>query len=289
MIRLAVIGEEAAACLKLAPRVRAASLAEIRDIKEVEGDAFDAVVICSTSAPETDCRFAAVHGKHVLFTAIPPSSEDARILVQVCQANDVRLMAGCSDRFLPSVRTIKQCLDAGQLGEPGLIRIHRWQSQPDRAPDISPDIDLALWMFQSLPTDVYAVAQRGPDDAVTYVQIHLGFPGGGMGLIDLSNSLASAAGYFSLSLIGSTGSAYADDHHNQQLLLRGDHPVALKTGEGSAARLAQLQEFVDAISGHREPAVSETDVTRALLVSEAAWQSIETGRTARLRGDRYEC
>jgi len=291
MIRLAVFGEGDAVSeyLTLAPRLREASLTTIADIQELDGDVFDAVVICSHEACEDNCHFAAAHGKHAFLATPLASLNEAFAVIQECQRHDVRLMAGYLDRFLPSVRTIKESLDAGQLGVPGLIRIHRWQSPADRTPGVLADIDLAIWMFQALPTEVYAVARRRTDDAVAYLQIHLGFPAGGMGLIDVSNALASVDGYFSLSVIGSRGAAYADDHHNQQLLFRGDIPVALKTGEDNAARLAQLREFVDSINGQREPAVTGTDVKRAMLVSEAARQSIECGRTARLSGEHYEC
>ena len=291
MIRIALLGDGHAVSeyLALAPRLRGASLTTIADIGELDGDVFDAVVIGSHEACEDKCRFAAAHGKHILLATPLASLTEAFALVRECDRRDVLLMAGYLDRFLPSLRTMKQSLDAGQLGDPGLIRIHRWQSQAGRALDMSTDIDLALWMFQSLPSEVYAVERRRVDDAVTYLQIHLGFAAGGMGLIDITNAHASTDGYFSLSLIGSSGAAYADDHHNQQLLFLGDHPVALKTGEGNAARLTQLQEFVDCMSGQRAPAVGETDARAALLVCEAARQSIASGQTARLTGDRYEC
>lgn len=194
-------------------------------------------------------------------------------------------MAGFSDRFLPSPQTIKQALEAGQLGDPGLLRLHRWKLGADAVIDI----DLAIWLFQAMPTQVYAVTR----EAGAYFQVHLGFPAGGMAVID-SHQAASAEAYFSMSLIGSSGAAYADDHHNQQLLFRRESTQALKTGDsriargGEVARLAQLQEFANAIHEQREPAVTGEDARRAALVSEAAWQSIEHRRAARLLGEHYE-
>jgi predicted dehydrogenase len=289
MLRLAILGEEADACLKLAPRLPTANLINIRDINELESDDFDAVVVCSATKPEDDCRFAAAHGKHVLLTTPPASSKQATALMQECRTRDVRLMVGFSDRFRPSVQAIKQSLDSGQLGDPGLIRVHRWCSPRSHATELSSAIDLAIWMFQAMPTEVYAVERGQSDDYVDFLQVHLGFPNGGMGLIDVSEPLWSADGYSSLSLIGSTGAAYADDHHNQQLLFRGEHALALKTGGGDAARLAQLRDFVDAISEHREPSVTGTDAAAALLVCGAALQSIKHGATARWSGEHYEC
>jgi myo-inositol 2-dehydrogenase/D-chiro-inositol 1-dehydrogenase len=291
MVRLACIGDDkdVGTSLKLAPRLRAASLVAIDDIRELDSDDFDGVVVQSHTALNDNCRFAADRGKHVLAATPPASSVDAAALTQECQAHDVRLMVGFLDRFLPSIQAIHQSLNSGQLGDPGLIRIHRWNSQAGPAADAAADIDLAINMFQSLPSEVYAVARRGLGDRVDYLQVHLGFPAGGMALIDVFNTLPSADGYFSLSLIGSLGAAYADEHHNQQLLFRSEFPVALKTGEGASARLAQLQDFVDAINEQREPAVTGADARAALLVREAAWRSIEFGGTVRWAGEHYEC
>src|SRR5205085_8908378 len=113
------------------------------------------------------------------------------------------------------------------------------------------EIDLACWLFGQPPSEVYA-AGRPPD----YAQLHLGFPGGGMALIDYARTLPPGDAYFSLSLIGSAGAAYADDHHNMQLLFGRGHPRALNTGQGDGRLLAQLQEFVTAVAENREPSAT---------------------------------
>ena len=44
-------------------------------------------------------------------------------------------------------------------------------------------LDLAQWMFRGLPTEIFVLGRVGPTDAARgpdYVQIHLGFPHGGM-------------------------------------------------------------------------------------------------------------
>ena len=123
MIRLALFGadKEVAACLRVAPRLRSAGLAAIAEIEELDSDAFDAVVVCTSAALADGCRFAAAAGKHVFVAAPLASAAEAAALMQQCQAQDVRLMAGFSDRFMPRMQAIKQSLDSGQLGDPGLI------------------------------------------------------------------------------------------------------------------------------------------------------------------------
>jgi predicted dehydrogenase len=270
---------------------------------------FDAVLVYSANhLHESHCRLAAEAGKHILLASpLALSVAAAELIIKACKKAEVRLMVGQPSRFLPAVRTVKQALDAGQLGQPGLLRIHRWEPSSSQVGEQSPlaaefgggaamahmlpDIDLANWLFGSLPTNVYAVSRRlspVPLHRPDYLQVHLGFPNEGMALLDFTNALPEGDTYFSLSLIGSTGAAYADDHPNMQLLYRGGHPAALKTGQGHIDMLAQLQEFVNAIHQNREPAASAAAGRDAVLIAEAVQQSIESGCAVRLLGGQYE-
>jgi predicted dehydrogenase len=109
-----------------------------------------------------------------------------------------------------------------------------------------------------------------------------------MALIDDARTLPSGDGYFSLSLIGSTGAAYADDHHNRNLLFRGGDPNAIDTGQGSLHLTAQLREFIAAIEEQREPVANGTDGQVALQVAEAAVSSLQSRQALRMIGGSYE-
>ena len=261
-------------------------------------DAFDAAVVHTASdTASADSRSAADGGKHLLVESpLAPSLEMADSLIESCAAANVRLMVGQASRFVPAVQTVKSSLESGKLGVPGLLRIHRWESlKTDPAEELQQravrEIDLANWLFGRPPTDVYAAARTvssSPHDGPDYVQIHLGFPEGGMAMIDESATISGDEDYFSLSMIGSTGAAYADDHRNMQLLYGGGRPAALKTGQGSLHLLAQLQEFVSAIEESREPAIRGAEGRLALQVAAAVAESMNTGRAVRRTGEHYE-
>jgi predicted dehydrogenase len=169
------------------------------------------------------------------------------------------------------------------------LRLHCWETS---SAELDPwiiarrqavdGIDLAHWIFGRLPNRVYAFGRPG------YVQVHLGFPTGGMALIDYATSLPSGGGYSSLSVIGSAGAAYADDHHNRNLLFSGGVPRAIDPGEGPFHLIAQLGEFVSAIEEAREPAITGNDGILAIQVAEAAVASLESHRALRLSGGSYE-
>jgi UDP-N-acetylglucosamine 3-dehydrogenase len=207
-------------------------------------------------------------------------------------------MVAQSQRFRPGVQTVKSGFDDGKLGEPGLVRIHRWVPRPggaraDEDPGLTflpmvDDIDLACWLFGHGPATLLATGNRGaaPAGGCDCLQLHLGFPGDGMALIE-SGALPRGDGYFSLTAIGSKGAAYADDHENMQLLYRGGHPTALRTGEGDHQLLLQLEAFVTAIDKGREPPVRGEDAAQVLRVAEAAAASLARGVAMRLDNGRW--
>ena len=273
------------------------------------GGLVDAVIMARAGGSrQRDCRQAAQAGKHLLVeTPLALSAGASQDIITDCADAGVRLMVGQAMRYLPSVRTVKAELDSGRLGKPGLLRIHRWEPTGDATGDdpmsdlkqnagtlhSQPlhEIDLACWLFGCLPTQLHAVGRRRaepPTDELDYVQLHLGFPDGGMALIDYWRSLPVGKNYYSLSLIGSTGAAYADDHHNMQLLYCGGQPVGLATGQGDNHLCEQLTEFVAAIEENRQPLITGADGRMAVQVAEAAVESIAAGGAARLTAERYE-
>lgn len=182
------------------------------------------------------------------------------------------------DRYLPSRQLIRQQLDAGKLGEPGLIRMHRWE--PGEAVDspLLADLDLALWYFGKSPSHVYAVKQS------SVTQIHLGFPGGGMALLDHVCGLAATEPYRSLSVIGSTGAAYADDHQNKQLLIHGGLHQAIGSGEGAGYLIKLIQTVADGMLHEKLLPESYPLIDDLLAVHDAVGESMRTNQAVNLSG-----
>ncbi len=268
------------------------------DLLRDNANAFDAVVIHGPcGSPQAVVARAEAAGKHVLL--------DMRLLLQfppgyasieACRSAGVTFMLSQPTRFLPSVAEVKNCLRSDVLGTPGLLRIHHW-SPPDMNEQadataaifgaLLPDIDLTNWIFGPLPNEVYATG-HAVAASCGYVQVHLGYANGGMALVDRSTMLPPGSDYFSLSVVGSNGAAYADDHHNMHLQYRGGRPTALPGGQGSLHHVAELQAFVDAIEMGCPPAITDSDGHKAVEVARAAERSLQSGRVMRLNGGCYE-
>lgn len=301
-MRLAILGDRDNAQQFADAAGRLVSLAVVGAYDDMEtllrahNDDADAVLILANSANSCEsCRCAVKAGKPVLLEAESlGQASQGRELVEMAGESGVQLVISPAHRFHPSVRSVKDSLNAGELGEPGLLRIHRWQSsQEPNGKFVSSvaDLDLAIWFFGTLPSEIYCQGKKagaGNSNPSTYLQIHLGFPGGGMALIYNARTLPPDDDYYSLSLIGSSGAAYADDHHDTQLLYAGGKASAFKAWPNAHQIVAQLEEFEATIDGGADTCSDEISPLLALDVAEHARLSMSEGRAVRLNGDTYE-
>lgn len=247
---------------------------------------FDAVWILSSEQAAQISLAAAQAGKHLIVdSGVALSAANLDALQGTVAAGGGQCALASSLRYLPSIQVVKEQLDSGKLGEPGLLRIHHWHAaEHDRdatantlAAGLIDQIDLACWLFEGAPTHVFARIQS-PD----YVQLHLGFTGGGMALLDNWRGKQTGPGYFSLSLIGSSGAAYADDHHNMQLMFRDGPITALRTEQEHLAAKNQVEDLLAAIRGRREPSHSFGQAKQLLNVAAAAADSLEIDQSVLL-------
>lgn len=269
MLRIGVIGRPVhpPSFDELTRRVAGISLADLTndELNSSDGESlvdFDAVWLRSREhAAETALR-ALASNKHVLVETASLAQLDWERIAAA--GEEAKAIAFTADplRFAPAVATVKEQLDSGKLGEPGLLRIHHWRNERDEPVSpihaCFPCLDLARWMFAQEPTQLYALTSpRG----APYLQLHLGFAGDGMALLD-TWSLPQGEDYFSLSVIGSRGAAYADDHHNMQLLFRGGAPSALAPSQEADMQVGMLRAFVEMIerSTASDEIVSATNV-----------------------------
>jgi myo-inositol 2-dehydrogenase/D-chiro-inositol 1-dehydrogenase len=277
------------------------AVSSLDEALEAHGATFDGVVIrgAISERPAGIARAAAAH-KHIHVEApVALGIDEANAAIDACADAQINLSLGNTLRDLPSNSIIKDRISANKLGAPGMLRGHQWCSADNAlgrgiTEHIYGDIDLAAWIFEDVPTDIYALGRSGGTEALTdgampgYLQVHLGFSGGGMAMFDYSTMLPAGQTYRSLFLIGATGAAYADDHHNAHLLFRGGNPSALISREGNCNVTAELQDFVDAIREQRLPSVGSEDVRAAHQIADGVARSLETGQVLEAKGDFYE-
>lgn len=276
-VRLAVSYPDEATRVGIAARLRGATV-----VPWAPGDR-DAVMLCGAAHL---CEQLLGGGAPVLLVADPcPTADAMESLFATARTSGVPFAVVNLDRYLPSRQLIKKQL-AGPLGEPGLIRSHRWEppsadraSDPAALPDaLLRDLDVALWLAGRAPNRVYATGQKAEGAADRCIQVHLGFANGGMALLDYTNRLPPGDGYQSLSVIASSGAAYADDHQNAQLLYCGGNAQAVRTKERAGQLASVAQEFVDALRAGQNLSASATDWHAVFALAKIVQKSLASGR-----------
>lgn len=287
-IRLISGGAETPHCEGIAARLRGAAV-ELhetgRSLASAEtADAVAFVGSAHVTKPVVEWLLSA--GTNVLLATEPClSAADLDSLAQQAQHAGVKFLVSNPDRFLPSRQLIRQQVGS-KLGNTALVRIHRWESaKSPQPPALSPcglpgpvvrDLELALWLTASSPDRVYAVEHRqGGVPAGRFIQVQLGFSEG-TALLDYTDRLPSDPGYSSLSVIGVSGAAYADDHQNMQLAYQAGGPRAVRTEEGPRQYAALVQDFADAVAEGRDLAPTVTAWRKVYALADAVCQSLET-------------
>lgn len=186
-------------------------------------------------------------------------------------------------RFSPAVRPIRDALDAGKLGPPGLVRIHDWRPAAHRvAASLLAQLDLACWLVGSAPKLLDARARpAGNASEPDYIQVHLGFTGDAMAVIDCASAPGQEA-YYALSVIGASGAAHWDDHHNRQLLFSAEGARTWVSDFDELGLLAAIQEFIDSQSQRRPPSCGGEQWRRALAMYDAVTRSLAASETQAL-------
>ena len=105
-----------------------------------------------------------------------------------------------------------------------------------------------------------------------------------MALIDYTNRLPAGDDYVSLSVIGSSGAAYADDHQNMQLLYCGGHPKSLRVDERGRQFTSLVQEFVDGLNPGQDTSASVAAWFQVLRMAQSVQQSLATRHAIELKG-----
>ena len=261
-------------------------------------DTFDAAIVRSHLSRRVSVAcLVARAGKHVLVQSpMASSSEEATRLLNACNSAGVKLMVGCSWRFRPSIVAVKRALESGKLGRPIFLRIHAWMPQVVSTstpflPELVELLDLSLWIYGELPNEIFGMAGPGydmPGKQTSDLHSHLAFPSEGMALVSLTHSLCSSSGYNCLTLIGSSGAAYADDHNQSQLLYKGGQPAAIKTGEELQELIGLLREFTESIVQDRLSSLTSTEGKDALVLAEWVLKSATERHPIRRIGDLYE-
>ena len=263
--------------------------------------AADIVDIVTPTTSHAPLALAAIRaGKHVVCEKpLAGTVDDAREVIDAAREAGVRLFPAHVVRYFPDYAALRDQVEAGRIGDPAVLRFVRggeaprtgtWFHDVGRGGGIVRDqmihdLDQALWMAGDI-VRVYATqsASAGdadaPDAVVAHVVLthangalsHVQGTWGARGLpFRTSADVAGSAGILALDSAPTASRVEIPSSH------AGDGYLPPPTLTESPYT-AQLRDYVAAIAEERDARVTPEDGLRAVVVAEAAMQSLRTGR-----------
>lgn len=295
-------------------RPAAAALAEATGAKVFDSadaaladPAVDAVMICTSTDTHVEMILKAARAHKPMFCEKPVDLDIAKVdscLAEVKKAG-VPLLMGFNRRFDPSFKALRDRLRQGELGELESVKITSRDPQPPPPAYVKVsgglfrdmmihDLDMARYLLPEEPTQVFATGSVLIDQAigaagdVDTAMVILKTPSGRLAHID--NSRRAAFGYDQrIEAFGAKGMLQANNPTLTALVAttttgrQSDKPFHFFLQRYAAAYQAELAHFLAVLDGKETPLVSGEDGRRALLLADAANESLRTGRMVEVK------
>jgi myo-inositol 2-dehydrogenase/D-chiro-inositol 1-dehydrogenase len=272
----------------------------------LQDDEIDAVVICSSTDTHAQIIGEAAEAGKQIFCEKPIDFDLERIdrALQAVADAGVKLQIGFNRRFDPNFRRVHEAVAAGQVGVPHILRITSRDPAPPPLSYIQVsggifldmtihDFDMARYLMGSEVEEVYAAGNVLVDPAigeagdVDTAVVTLRFANGAIGTID--NSRQAVYGYDQrVEVFGSGGMICAGNETADRTVLsdaQGVHaalPLYFFVERYTAAYIAEMTAFVEAVQQDTPPPVSGLDGRAPVVIAYAAARSMKEGRPVRL-------
>ena len=264
--------------------------------------AVDAVMICTSTDTHVEMILKAARARKPIFCEKPVDLDIAKVntcLAEVKQ-HGVPLLMGFNRRFDPSFRALRERLKAGELGEVESVKITSRDPQPPPPAYVKVsgglfrdmmihDLDMARYLLPEEPSQVFATGSVLVDKAigeagdVDTAMVILRTRSGRLAHID--NSRRAAYGYDQrVEAFGQKGMLQAHNPTPTAVVAttgtgqQSDKPFHFFLERYASAYQAELDHFLEVLAGKAAPLVSGEDGRKALVLADAANESLRTGK-----------
>lgn len=266
----------------------------------------EAVLIATSTPTHVDLIIAAARAGRAVLCEKPIDLDMAR--VRACEAAirplDVPVMIGFNRRFDPSFKAVRDRVNAGEVGRVEQVVISSRDPAPPPLAYLAQsgglfrdmtihDFDMARYIAGDI-VEVHAFGASLVDPAIgeagdiDAAMVTLRARGGA--LVHINNSRRCTYGYDQrLEVFGSEGMLLAGNRtattvegFTAQHTAARDPVLPFFIERYADAYAAEVDHFVDCVSGHAWPLASFQDGVEALRLADAALDSLRTGRAVRL-------
>lgn len=268
--------------------------------------AVSAVLIASSTDTHADLIIAAANAGKAVFCEKPIDLSLQRVdeCLAVVKRTGIPMLVGFNRRFDPSFAALRKRIDDDAVGnveqviissrDPGLPPIAYLKISGGQFRDMTiHDFDMARWLLGEEPVEVFAygsclvdaaVGEIGDTDSVMVImKTHTGR------LCHINNSRRATYGYDQrIEVHGSKGRITAGNHAPTTVEVADnsgvavDKPLYFFLERYAAAYKAELAAFMDAVINKKPMPVGAEDGRQAIVLAEAAAESLKTGRSVKL-------
>ena len=270
----------------------------------------DVVDICSPTHLHCEMAVkAAAAGKHVVCEKpLARTTQQAQKIVRACHDAGVQLLVAHVVRYFPEYALARAAVAEGQIGKPGVIRLHRGSYRPKKPAGnwfldevksggilmdlMIHDYDYACWIAGEVES-VYAqrVTEHHIEAPVDYGLVILNHRSGALSHISGAWAYPPPAFRTHLEIAGDQGLIEFDSDSTapiQNLILRAggaDAPdVALPSSPVSESPYTtQIKEFYHTLADGRPSRIRAIDGLRAVQIAAAALESAHSGQPVKLQ------
>jgi len=281
--------------------------ASVRSLEDaLSSKDIDAIVIASATSTHADLIERGIRAGKAVFCEKPVDLSISRVnaTLEAIKGQENRLFVAFNRRFDPAVAELKRRLDAGVIGDlelvtvvskdPGALPIDYIKVSGGMFRDMTiHDFDMARFILGEEPVRVTALASTLTDPAIKAegdidtASVTLQTASGKIAVI--TNSRRASFGYDQrVEAHGSLGTLRTENVPKTMLVqeredgVTREKPLFFFLERYAESYAEEWKEFVRVLKGEVAPAPSGEDGRKALLLAEAAYQSLETGRTIAL-------
>jgi predicted dehydrogenase len=257
----------------------------------------DVIDICTPTYLHKELAIAAAEeGKNIICEKpIARTLEDAKEMAQVAEKNKVKFFVGHVVRFFPEYAKIRECIKAGEVGTPRVIRMFRggaspvsgakWYSDLEKSGGVLVDMlihdfDWLRWTIgevKSVYTQGLSLEKGDKDLALVNVKFKSGV------LAHVEGSWAHPPDFpftTKVEVAGTKGLIWHDSSESVPLktFTEKTKEGRIKVPESPLARnpwYLELEHFINCIKKDEEPLLTVEDAIEALKISLAALKSLE--------------
>jgi myo-inositol 2-dehydrogenase/D-chiro-inositol 1-dehydrogenase len=269
-------------------------------------EAVDAVLVASATHTHVDLITAAIAAGKAVFCEKPVDLDIQRVeqCLKAVGDSGYPLMLGFNRRFDPQFAALHQRLRAGEVGKLEVVSIVSRDPEPPPIAYLEQsgglfldmmihDFDMARWLLNEEPCELYATASALVDPAVAAagdVDTALVTLRTDTGVLcSISNSRRAVYGYDQrVEVFGSTGMLRAENetatrlqHYTAQGVVT-ENPLHFFLERYRDAYRFELAHFLNSLEAGTPPSVSGEDGLRAQRLAEAAARSCRDGKPVQL-------